>query len=110
MSISKGFHGADFRPLKNLSPVGPATLLTLVVGLVEIGDETQIATVGLASRFEEFYQVAVGTTLGMMLANIPAVLTRNKIADRSQVDLASVPPYDRNPSYRHISVQIRDCS
>jgi putative Ca2+/H+ antiporter (TMEM165/GDT1 family) len=50
--------------------------------LAEIGDKTQIATVGLAARFEQFYPVVIGTTLGMMLANIPAVLIGNKIADR----------------------------
>ena len=41
--------------------------------LAEIGDKTQIATVGLAARFAQFYPVVLGTTLGMMLANIPAV-------------------------------------
>ena len=49
--------------------------------LAEIGDKTQIATIGLAARFEAFYPVVIGTTLGMMLANIPAVL----IADRLPV-------------------------
>jgi len=49
--------------------------------LAEIGDKTQIATIGLAARFATFYPVVVGTTLGMMLANIPAVL----IADRLPV-------------------------
>jgi putative Ca2+/H+ antiporter (TMEM165/GDT1 family) len=50
--------------------------------LAEIGDKTQIATVGLAARFEQFYPIAIGTTLGMMLANIPAVLLGDRIADR----------------------------
>ena len=49
--------------------------------LAEIGDKTQIATIGLAAWFATFYPVVVGTTLGMMLANIPAVL----IADRLPV-------------------------
>src|SRR6516225_4542590 len=49
--------------------------------LAEIGDKTQIATVGLAARFEQFYPVVLGTTLGMMLANIPAVLIGDRIAD-----------------------------
>jgi putative Ca2+/H+ antiporter (TMEM165/GDT1 family) len=48
--------------------------------LAEIGDKTQIATIGLAARFEQFYPVVVGTTLGMMLANIPAVLIGDRIA------------------------------
>jgi putative Ca2+/H+ antiporter (TMEM165/GDT1 family) len=42
--------------------------------LVEIGDKTQIATSLLAARFHDVLLVALGTTLGMMLANIPAVL------------------------------------
>ena len=50
--------------------------------LAEIGDKTQIATIGLAARFEAFYPVVIGTTLGMMLANIPAVLIGDRIADR----------------------------
>jgi Ca2+/H+ antiporter, TMEM165/GDT1 family len=41
--------------------------------LAEIGDKTQIATVGLAARFEQLSPVVLGTTLGMMLANIPVV-------------------------------------
>jgi putative Ca2+/H+ antiporter (TMEM165/GDT1 family) len=50
--------------------------------LAEIGDKTQIATIGLAARFEQFYPVVLGTTLGMMLANIPAVFIGDRIADK----------------------------
>jgi Ca2+/H+ antiporter, TMEM165/GDT1 family len=50
--------------------------------LAEIGDKTQLATIGLAARFEVFYPVVIGTTLGMMLANIPAVLIGRQAADR----------------------------
>jgi Ca2+/H+ antiporter, TMEM165/GDT1 family len=42
--------------------------------LVEIGDKTQIATAALAARFHDVLLVAAGTTTGMMVANIPAVL------------------------------------
>ncbi|UPT61734.1 MAG: TMEM165/GDT1 family protein [Hyphomonadaceae bacterium JAD_PAG50586_4] len=42
--------------------------------LVEIGDKTQIATSLLAARFQDIVLVTMGTTLGMMLANVPAVL------------------------------------
>jgi len=41
--------------------------------LLEIGDKTQMATVALAARFNSIAMVAAGTTLGMMLANLPAV-------------------------------------
>jgi putative Ca2+/H+ antiporter (TMEM165/GDT1 family) len=42
--------------------------------LVEMGDQTQIATAALAARFHDILVVAAGTTTGMMIANIPAVL------------------------------------
>jgi putative Ca2+/H+ antiporter (TMEM165/GDT1 family) len=42
--------------------------------IVEIGDKTQIATSLLAARFQDVALVTLGTTLGMMLANVPAVL------------------------------------
>ena len=49
-------------------------LTTLVAFfLVEIGDKTQIATVALAARFHSVLLVATGTTLGMMIADVPAV-------------------------------------
>jgi Ca2+/H+ antiporter, TMEM165/GDT1 family len=41
--------------------------------LIEIGDKTQIATVALAARFESLVAVVAGTTVGMLLANAPAV-------------------------------------
>ena len=50
-------------------------LATLVAFfLVEMGDKTQIATVALAARYADLWAVVAGTTLGMMLANVPAVL------------------------------------
>ncbi|WP_226016283.1 TMEM165/GDT1 family protein [Novosphingobium sp. FKTRR1] len=51
-----------------------AFLTTLVAFfLVEMGDKTQIATIGLGARFHDAIAVTIGTTLGMMLANVPAV-------------------------------------
>ncbi len=53
---------------------GGVFLTTLVAFfLVEIGDKTQIATALLAARFQDIAAVTAGTTLGMMLANAPAV-------------------------------------
>jgi len=48
--------------------------------LAEMGDKTQIATVALAARYSDIVQVVLGTTFGMMLANVPAVFLGNKIA------------------------------
>ena len=42
--------------------------------LAEMGDKTQIATVALAARYDMLLAVIVGTTLGMLIANVPAVL------------------------------------
>jgi putative Ca2+/H+ antiporter (TMEM165/GDT1 family) len=54
---------------------GGVFLTTLVAFFfVEIGDKTQIATSLLAARFHQIALVTAGTTLGMMLANVPAVL------------------------------------
>lgn len=54
---------------------GGVFITTLVAFfLVEIGDKTQIATTLLAARFQALALVTAGTTLGMMLANVPAVL------------------------------------
>lgn len=53
---------------------GGVFMTTLVAFfLVEMGDKTQIATSLLAARFDNILLVTVGTTLGMMLANVPAV-------------------------------------
>ena len=42
--------------------------------LAEIGDKTQVATVVLAARYTETLWVIIGTTVGMLLANIPVIL------------------------------------
>ncbi|PWV60522.1 TMEM165/GDT1 family protein [Plasticicumulans acidivorans] len=49
--------------------------------LAEIGDKTQIATVALAARFDSLLAVVTGTTLGMMLANVPAVFIGNRLGN-----------------------------
>ncbi|MEM5312386.1 TMEM165/GDT1 family protein [Paraburkholderia sp. JHI869] len=50
--------------------------------LAEMGDKTQVVTVALAARFHEFIWVVAGTTLGMMLANVPVIYLGHKFADR----------------------------
>ena len=50
--------------------------------LAEMGDKTQIATVALAARYPDLLAVVMGTTLGMMIANVPAVLLGDQIAKR----------------------------
>ena len=53
---------------------GPFLATFVLFFLAEIGDKTQIATVLLAARYENYWAVIVGSTLGMMLANAPVVL------------------------------------
>jgi putative Ca2+/H+ antiporter (TMEM165/GDT1 family) len=55
--------------------------------LAEMGDKTQIATVALAAQFHAIVPVVAGTTLGMMIANVPAVLLGDRIAERMPVRL-----------------------
>jgi len=55
--------------------------------LAEIGDKTQVATVALAAQYPSLYFVVLGTTFGMMLANVPAVLLGDRIAERIPVRL-----------------------
>ncbi|MBK8134194.1 MAG: TMEM165/GDT1 family protein [Gammaproteobacteria bacterium] len=55
--------------------------------LAEMGDKTQIATVALAAQYHTFFAVVAGTTLGMMIANVPAVLLGDRIAQRMPVRL-----------------------
>lgn len=55
--------------------------------LAEVGDKTQIATVALAARFDSILWVMLGTTVGMMLADGPAVFIGNKMADRLPIAL-----------------------
>lgn len=55
--------------------------------LAEMGDKTQVATVALAAQYQSLIAVVAGTTLGMMLANVPAVIMGDKIADKMPVTL-----------------------
>ena len=50
--------------------------------LAEMGDKTQIATVGMAARYAMPVVVVVGTTLGMLIANVPAVLLGERLAGK----------------------------
>ena len=57
-----------------------ATLLAFF--LAEMGDKTQIATAALSAQYQQFSLVVAGTTLGMMIANIPAVYLGERLANR----------------------------
>lgn len=53
--------------------------------LAEMGDKTQVATVALAAQYQSLFLVVAGTTLGMMIANVPAVIMGDRIAEKMPV-------------------------
>jgi putative Ca2+/H+ antiporter (TMEM165/GDT1 family) len=63
---------------------GTGVFLTTLIAffLVEMGDKTQLATVALAARYPSLWLVVAGTTLGMMIANVPAVWIGETLAHR----------------------------
>jgi putative Ca2+/H+ antiporter (TMEM165/GDT1 family) len=68
---------------------GGAFLTTVVAFfLVEIGDKTQIATMALAAHYHSVIDVAVGTTLGMMIADGPAVFLGEALVRRMSLRAA----------------------
>ena len=58
--------------------------------LAEMGDKTQIATVMLAARYNAYISVVAGTTLGMMLANVPVVWLGERMTRRLPLRLVHV--------------------
>jgi len=65
-------------------PRAAGVFLTTLVAffLVEMGDKTQLATAALAARYRTLLPVVLGTTLGMMIANVPAVWVGAALAHR----------------------------
>ena len=63
---------------------GAGVFLTTLIAFffVEMGDKTQLATVALAARYQSLVAVVSGTTLGMMIANVPAVWVGEALAKR----------------------------
>jgi len=55
--------------------------------LAEMGDKTQVATIALAAQYQSLVAVVAGTTCGMMLANVPAVIMGDRIAGKIPVKL-----------------------
>ena len=68
---------------------GRGVFLTTIVAffLAEMGDKTQIATVALAAKYASAVAVVAGTTLGMMIANVPAVFLGDRLLRRMPVRL-----------------------
>ncbi|MBI4988039.1 MAG: TMEM165/GDT1 family protein [Rhodocyclales bacterium] len=65
-----------------LHRAGAFVTTTIAFFIAEMGDKTQLATVALAARFDALAAVVFGTTLGMLIANIPAVLVGEALAQK----------------------------
>ena len=80
---------ADEGP-KAAGTLGAFLATTIAFFVVEMGDKTQIATVALAARFRDIVAVTAGTTVGMMLANVPAVFFGDALARRIPLTLVRI--------------------
>ena len=70
-----------------LAQYGVFTTTLIAFFIAEMGDKTQIATVALAAQYNAFVSVVAGTTFGMMIANVPAVLVGDRLANKMPVRL-----------------------
>jgi Ca2+/H+ antiporter, TMEM165/GDT1 family len=68
--------------VKEMAAWGVLGTTIIAFFLAEMGDKTQIATVALAARYSDLVWVVAGSTLGMMLANVPVVYMGDKVAER----------------------------
>src|SRR5512133_3645674 len=62
-----------------------ATLITFF--LAEMGDKTQIATIAMAAHYANLLLVVIGTTMGMLIADVPAVFIGEKLSSRIPMKL-----------------------
>lgn len=69
---------------------GAFLVSTVLFFLAEIGDKTQVATVALAANYQNIVLVTVGTTIGMLLANVPVVYAGDAIMKRIPLHYARV--------------------
>ncbi|MBE0486610.1 TMEM165/GDT1 family protein [Marinobacter sp.] len=63
---------------------------TVMFFLAEIGDKTQVATVVLAAKYTETIWVIIGTTVGMLLANIPVIMAGSWLMERMPLATARI--------------------
>ena len=73
--------------ISNKLGVFGATLVTFF--LAEMGDKTQLATIALAAHYGTPFLVIIGATLGILIADIPAVFVRNKFAEKNSNEVNS---------------------
>ena len=67
--------------------VGVFTATVVTFFLAEMGDKTQIATVAMAAHFQQPLMVVAGTTIGMLIADVPAVFIGDRLAAKIPMKL-----------------------
>lgn len=68
-----------------VKPYGAFIATAIAFFIAEIGDKTQVATVALALKYTPLWSVVMGTTVGMMIANVPAVMLGSWISARMHI-------------------------
>jgi Ca2+/H+ antiporter, TMEM165/GDT1 family len=68
-----------------IKPYGAFLATAIAFFLAEIGDKTQVVTVALALKYQPLWAVVAGTTVGMMIADVPAVFVGKWIASRMHI-------------------------
>ena len=63
---------------------------TIAFFIAEMGDKTQVATIVLAAQYQPLWQVVAGTTIGMLLANVPVVWLGSRFASRLPLKAARI--------------------
>ncbi len=71
----------------NVYKMGPFLATFILFFIAEMGDKTQIATVVLAAKYDALAMVVMGTTLGMMIANVPVVILGHFSAEKLPMTL-----------------------
>ena len=72
------------------SAYGVFALTFVTFFFAEMGDKTQLATVALAAKYPDLIQVVAGTTLGMLIADVPAVILGEKAAPKLPLKLIRI--------------------
>ncbi len=74
-------------PKEHTTRLGVLATTLIAFFLLEIGDKTQVATIALAAKYDALAAVVTGTTLGMMIANVPVVWMGDLVGARLNVRL-----------------------
>lgn len=80
----------DDSELKVVKDLGIFITTFMTFFLAEMGDKTQIATIALAAHYKHPLLVTIGTTLGMLVADIPAVLIGNAFSQYIPIKLTRI--------------------